>query len=110
MRTEWAFVLLDGFVYEHVSFELILAVKGGFTLLTPERFLTAMDQRVHLEVMLCLESLLTDLTNMLTLITKRQEKRVVYSFFILQAAIFPLSKHVIRFHELPAETLQRIIQ
>ena len=28
----------------------------------------------------------------------------------LQPAIFPLSKHVIRFHELPAETMQCILQ
>ena len=28
----------------------------------------------------------------------------------LQPTIFPLSKHVIRFHELPAETMLRILQ
>ena len=28
----------------------------------------------------------------------------------LQPAIFPLSKHVIRFHELPAEAMQCILQ
>ena len=28
----------------------------------------------------------------------------------LQPAIFPLSQHVIRFHELPADTMQRFLQ
>ena len=28
----------------------------------------------------------------------------------LQPAIFPLSQHVIRFHELPADTTQRFLQ
>ena len=28
----------------------------------------------------------------------------------LQPAIFPLSQHVIRFHELPADTTQRFIE
>ena len=32
------------------------------------------------------------------------------SFFKLQPAIFPLSQHVIRFHELPADTTQRFIE
>ena len=30
--------------------------------------------------------------------------------FKLQPAIFPLSQHVIRFHELPADTTQRFLQ
>ena len=28
----------------------------------------------------------------------------------LQPAIFPFSQHVIRFHELPADTMQRFLQ
>ena len=32
------------------------------------------------------------------------------TLFKLQPAIFPLSQHVIRFHELPADTTQRFLQ
>ena len=33
-----------------------------------------------------------------------------FHFIKLQPAIFPLSQHVIRFHELPADTTQRFLQ
>ena len=33
-----------------------------------------------------------------------------FPFVKLQPTIFPLCKHIIRFHELPAETVQRILQ
>ena len=35
---------------------------------------------------------------------------IIYTILKLQPAIFPLSQHVIRFHELPADTTQRFLQ
>ena len=34
----------------------------------------------------------------------------IFFAFKLQPAIFPFSQHVIRFHELPADTTQRFLQ
>ena len=35
-----------------------------------------------------------------------QRSKIIILIFKLQPAIFPLSQHVIRFHELPADTTQ----
>ena len=35
---------------------------------------------------------------------------MMFKFIELQPAIFLLSKHMIRFHELPAEAMQHILQ
>ena len=45
---------------------------------------------------------------MVTLQKIQRDTRIL--FIKLQPAIFPLSQHIIRFHELPADTTQRFLQ
>ena len=53
-------------MYEHVSLEFVLAVEGGTALVTQERLLPAVDQHVHLEVVVRLETLLANFTLVFT--------------------------------------------
>ena len=62
MAPEGTLVLLDGVVNQHVSFELVLAVKLGVAGFTRVRLLPRVDQHVHLEVVLRLKPLLTLVT------------------------------------------------
>jgi len=54
---QWTLVTFDRIVDQLMSFKLVLAVERTVAEVTQKRFVIAVDHHVHLEVLLCLETL-----------------------------------------------------
>ena len=62
-------------MYGHVTFEFVLPVEGSMAGLTLVRCFSRVDQHVRLQVVLCLEPLLTCWALKLTYQTRQKEHR-----------------------------------
>lgn len=63
MGPERAFVLLDGFVNQQMSFEFVLSIEGCFAHTTFEWSFLTVDEHVHFQVTLGFESFVADIAN-----------------------------------------------